>query len=114
MRPSARSCEWFLMLLHRARIGSWSNSARSRTLAPARANSMHTERPFLWKTLQSFARILSTHFFDLKVFGLHHVPSRGGVLIVSNHQSSLDPVVLAVRLRRPVNYLAKSELFEYR
>jgi 1-acyl-sn-glycerol-3-phosphate acyltransferase len=35
-------------------------------------------------------------------------------LIVSNHQSYLDPVLLAVRLNRPLNYIAKSELFEGR
>jgi len=34
------------------------------------------------------------------------------VLLVSNHQSYLDPVLVAVRLKRPLNYIAKSELFE--
>jgi 1-acyl-sn-glycerol-3-phosphate acyltransferase len=34
------------------------------------------------------------------------------VLIVSNHQGNLDPVLLGVRLGRPLSYLAKSELFE--
>jgi 1-acyl-sn-glycerol-3-phosphate acyltransferase len=33
------------------------------------------------------------------------------VLIVSNHQSYLDPVLLGVRLERPLSYMAKSELF---
>ena len=37
---------------------------------------------------------------------------RGGVLIVSNHQGNLDPVLLAVRLKRPLNYIAKAELFD--
>jgi 1-acyl-sn-glycerol-3-phosphate acyltransferase len=36
------------------------------------------------------------------------------VLLVSNHQGNLDPVLLAVRLIRPVNYIAKSELFQGR
>jgi len=75
---------------------------------------MRTERRFLWKCLQVVARVLTTLLFDLKVYGRRHVPARGGVLIVSNHQSALDPVVLAVRLSRPMNYLAKSELFQYR
>jgi 1-acyl-sn-glycerol-3-phosphate acyltransferase len=42
------------------------------------------------------------------------VPRRGGALLVSNHQSYLDPVLLGVRLDRPLNYIAKSELFENR
>jgi 1-acyl-sn-glycerol-3-phosphate acyltransferase len=32
--------------------------------------------------------------------------------LVANHQSYLDPVLVAVRLKRPVSFLAKSELFE--
>ena len=40
------------------------------------------------------------------------MPPRGGVLIVSNHQGNLDPVLLGVHMGRPLSYLAKSELFE--
>jgi 1-acyl-sn-glycerol-3-phosphate acyltransferase len=50
--------------------------------------------------------------FDLKVSGAEHVPPTGGVLLLANHQSYLDPVVIGVRLRRPLGFLAKSELFE--
>ena len=73
---------------------------------------MNTRRSLPWKSLQAIARVLTTLLFDLKVYGRHHIPSRGGVLIVSNHQGNLDPVLLAVRLNRPLNYIAKAELFE--
>ena len=66
----------------------------------------------LWKSLQGVARLLTTLLFDLKVHGLRNVPAHGGVLIVSNHQGNLDPVVLGVRMLRPLSYFAKSELFE--
>jgi 1-acyl-sn-glycerol-3-phosphate acyltransferase len=69
------------------------------------------ERSIRWKFLQILARILTTILFDLKVYGRRNIPPRGGVLIISNHQGNLDPVVIAVRLHRPVNYIAKSELF---
>ena len=72
---------------------------------------MKIERTFHWKCMQALARILTTLCFDLKVHGQHNIPRRGGVLIVSNHQGNLDPVLLAVRLQRPLNYIAKSELF---
>jgi 1-acyl-sn-glycerol-3-phosphate acyltransferase len=49
--------------------------------------------------------------FELQIFGMENVPPTGGVLLVSNHQSYLDPVLLAVWLKRPMSYLAKSELF---
>ena len=67
-----------------------------------------------WRFLQAIARVLTTLLFDLKVYGAHRVPDRGGVLLVSNHQSYLDPVLLGVRLRRPLSYLAKSELFRHK
>ena len=76
-----------------------------------------TERPphirsFAWKCCQVFARIMCAVMFDLKVYGAQNVPEQGGVLLVSNHQSYLDPVLLAVKLGRPMSYLAKSELFK--
>ena len=52
--------------------------------------------------------------FDLEAYGQRHVPTRGGVLLVPNHQSCLDPMLLAVRLSRPLSYIADSELFENR
>jgi len=70
------------------------------------------ERWLVWKSLQASARVLGSVFFDLRVDGLEHIPRHGGALIASNHQSYLDPILLNTRMRRPLNYLAKSELFE--
>jgi len=72
------------------------------------------QRSLLWKTLQVPAWILSTVLFDLKAYGIENVPATGGVLLVANHQSFLDPVLVAVKLRRPVSYMARSDLFEGR
>jgi 1-acyl-sn-glycerol-3-phosphate acyltransferase len=65
----------------------------------------------VWKSLQALCRVITTCMFDLKVYGAHRVPAEGGVLLISNHQSYLDPVLLGVRLKRPLSYMAKSELF---
>ncbi|TWT41878.1 1-acyl-sn-glycerol-3-phosphate acyltransferase [Phycisphaerae bacterium RAS1] len=72
---------------------------------------MTTQTTFFWSVLRSFVRPLATLLFDLKVHGQEHIPREGGVLIVSNHQSLLDPILLPLRLERPLNYIAKSELF---
>ncbi len=53
----------------------------------------------------------TTLCFDLKVYGSDRVPRSGGVLLLSNHQSFLDPVLIGVRLPRPLSYMARSELF---
>jgi 1-acyl-sn-glycerol-3-phosphate acyltransferase len=46
-----------------------------------------------------------------RVEGGHHEPASGPLLIVSNHVSDLDPLVLGAALRRRVNFMAKIELF---
>ena len=76
-------------------------------------NVPYVERPsVLWKLAQALVRILTTVWFDLKVYGLDNVPRKGGALIVSNHQSYLDPALLGAQLRRPMSYMGKSELFK--
>ena len=70
-------------------------------------------RTLLYSVCQVICRVVTTVMFDLKVFGTQHVPSTGGVLLLANHQSYLDPVLIGVRLKRPLSFLAKSELFEY-
>jgi len=69
------------------------------------------ERP-LYRGGRVIVRIFTSVMFDLKVRGIENVPKTGGVLLVSNHQSYLDPACIAVRLPRPLSFLAKSELFE--
>jgi 1-acyl-sn-glycerol-3-phosphate acyltransferase len=56
-------------------------------------------------------RIAFVLAFRVRVFGQRNVPRRGGVLIVSNHQSYLDPPLLAVGLERPVSFMARRTLF---
>jgi len=46
-----------------------------------------------------------------RVEGGHHEPASGPLVIVSNHVSDLDPLVLGAALRRRVNFMAKIELF---
>jgi 1-acyl-sn-glycerol-3-phosphate acyltransferase len=69
------------------------------------------ERSFTWKSLQIIARVLTTTLFDLKTYHRENVPASGGVLLVANHQSYLDPVLVAVHLKRPVSFMARSSLF---
>jgi 1-acyl-sn-glycerol-3-phosphate acyltransferase len=72
----------------------------------------HTTEPSLfYKSCQVICRVVTTVLFDLKVSGKEHIPKTGGVLLLANHQSYLDPVLIGVQLRRPLSYLGKSELF---
>jgi 1-acyl-sn-glycerol-3-phosphate acyltransferase len=44
--------------------------------------------------------------------GAYRVPKKGALLVLANHQSDVDPIVVQVSCPRPVHFMAKSELFE--
>jgi 1-acyl-sn-glycerol-3-phosphate acyltransferase len=70
------------------------------------------QRDVLWHTLQCLLRFIFTVFFSYRAYGMENLPKKGGVLILSNHQSFLDPILLSLLLTRPMSYLAKAELFK--
>src|ERR1051326_6508888 len=96
--------------------------------SPANATQAHGNQPaaasaagrppakasLIWNLGRVFCRIVMARYFDLKVYGANHIPATGGVLVVSNHQSYLDPIVIAVKLLRPMSYLARATLFRNR
>ena len=43
--------------------------------------------------------------------GRENIPTEGSVLLVSNHQSYLDPLFVSLGCHRHVHYMAKEELF---
>ncbi len=47
-----------------------------------------------------------------EVIGLEHLPAKGGLVVVSNHVSNLDPVVVGCALTRRIHFMAKVELFK--
>jgi glycerol-3-phosphate dehydrogenase (NAD(P)+) len=66
------------------------------------------------------ARVVLTPFcvvyFRLSRMGRNHGKLKGGLIVASNHRSFLDPFVIGGSLPwlRPMNYVAKVELFERR
>jgi 1-acyl-sn-glycerol-3-phosphate acyltransferase len=94
-----------------------SETATEPAPSPARAKKeppkalTFARKTWMYSLGQSFFRMLAIIFFDLRADGVSNIPRRGGVLIVSNHQSFLDPVMLGVKVSRPMSFLAKSELF---
>jgi 1-acyl-sn-glycerol-3-phosphate acyltransferase len=56
---------------------------------------------------RAFLRLTATPF---RVEGAQNVPERGGAVLVANHASYLDGLVLAAALRRPARFVAKREL----
>ena len=50
-------------------------------------------------------------FGDWKVEGRENVPPMGPLIIVSNHQSNMDPPILAASIPRKITFMAKRGLF---
>jgi len=48
--------------------------------------------------------------FRFTVVGKEHIPDGGGI-VVANHPSWFDPVLLGVAVSRPIHFMAKAELF---
>ena len=53
-------------------------------------------------------------FFGLRSVGQRHIPRRGGVLLIANHQSFLDPLAIGGARTRHLHYLARKTLFQNR
>jgi 1-acyl-sn-glycerol-3-phosphate acyltransferase len=62
-----------------------------------------------WKTLT-----IATLGFSLRVSGRRNVPRRGPALLIANHQSFLDPLVIGIAARRHLCFLARKTLFRNR
>lgn len=67
---------------------------------------------FWWYRACNMAfRVTLALFGDYRVEGRKNVPRSGALLVVANHQSNMDPPVMAVSLRRNSRFLAKDGLF---
>ena len=69
------------------------------------------DTPCWYRLVRMVGIVLFSGLFYLRLKGCGHIPLEGGVLLVSNHRSYLDPIVLTFVTRRRVNFMAKEELF---
>ena len=56
-------------------------------------------------------RCVATVLFKARCRNLHRVPLRGGVLVLSNHQSFMDPALAAMAIPREAAFMARDSLF---
>ncbi|MHC4632817.1 MAG: lysophospholipid acyltransferase family protein [Planctomycetota bacterium] len=50
-------------------------------------------------------------FFRVRTYGRENIPAKGAFILVSNHQSYLDPIFCVGPLKRPSSFLARDSLF---
>lgn len=69
----------------------------------------------IWHAFVRFlARLASLFMFRIRSFGHEVIPARGPGLLLSNHQSNLDPVLIGLATTRGLNYMARETLFRHR
>jgi 1-acyl-sn-glycerol-3-phosphate acyltransferase len=66
----------------------------------------YLERSVLWTVVLLFIRF--------RVKGKNHIPRQGPFLLVSNHLSYADPILLGLSFGRRVTFMGKEELFRNR
>ncbi|MCX7765294.1 MAG: 1-acyl-sn-glycerol-3-phosphate acyltransferase [Candidatus Sumerlaeia bacterium] len=62
--------------------------------------------------IRRLLQLLLILLYGYKVKGLHLIPTHGPVIIVANHQSYYDPVLIATLIRRPLRFAAMMPLFK--
>ena len=53
-------------------------------------------------------------FYRTRFYGQNNLPESGSIVLISNHQSHYDPPLLAVGVRRRLNFLARKTLFRFK
>ncbi len=56
-------------------------------------------------------RVFCILFFRVRTYGRENVPDKGAFILVSNHQSYLDPIFCVGPLKRPSSFISRDSLF---
>jgi 1-acyl-sn-glycerol-3-phosphate acyltransferase len=70
-----------------------------------------TRRNLVWLAIQFALRLVFGVWLRYRARSIENLPTEGGGLVLINHQSFLDPMLVGLPLRRPVSYLARDNLF---
>jgi 1-acyl-sn-glycerol-3-phosphate acyltransferase len=85
---------------------------KSRPRSAAGSSGDRSMASTLWyHFVRYLCAILATVILRWRATGQHNIPDSGGALLVCNHVSFFDVLLLGIPLRRPLNYVARSTLF---
>lgn len=66
----------------------------------------------VYRIFKCFCKMFAYSTFRIRVRGLENVPKEGAFLLLSNHQSFLDPVLIGVPIYRRVHFVARDSLYK--
>ncbi len=75
------------------------------------ASDSPTVRSPLWFSLQVVIQTFFLFWLGYRATGYKRLEQEQGALILANHQSFLDPLVVGLPFRRPISFLARDSLF---
>ena len=67
--------------------------------------SLITKRSYLPRPLELIASVIARILYRVRFSGAHKIPSEGGVLLVANHLSYVDPILLQLACPRPIRFM---------
>lgn len=67
-----------------------------------------------YRRVRGLTAPLVRRLYRLEATGGERVPATGPLLVVANHESVLDPFVVAAAVQRDLRFLAKAELWRHR
>jgi 1-acyl-sn-glycerol-3-phosphate acyltransferase len=81
-------------------------------LPPLCRTAMHPWLAYVWYEFSYWLTMaIMTLCFSLRTTGRRNIPRRGPALLIGNHQSFLDPLVMGVASPRHLCFLARKTLF---
>ena len=87
-------------------------------MSTAAATPGHTSLPdpyrsnTVWTVCRLFLRVFFTLLVRYRARGMQRLPARGGMLLLVNHQSNFDSLLVGLPLSRPVSFMARQTLFD--
>jgi 1-acyl-sn-glycerol-3-phosphate acyltransferase len=72
----------------------------------------YREMPLHYHFFHVITRPLFKTLFKFKIYGAENVPQKGGVMLMINHVSYLDPIFIGAAVKRNLHYMARSTLFK--
>ncbi len=72
----------------------------------------YVSRQLFYRWVRLTSRMIAAVTFGLRTEGQHYLDVEGGGMLLSTHQSMLDPVLVGLIANRRLNYLARKTLFK--
>lgn len=67
---------------------------------------------FFYRFCRGACMLMTLVYLRLRCHWTHRVPREGGVILACNHQSFMDPVLVAIALQREAAFMARDTLFK--